>query len=181
MNRLFHMLCTLAAGVWLGGMVMIGPFVAKNTFQVMPKIVAEHPNAAAGKIMAKNFSDFDMVQLICAGVLIVGLGILAVGARRKFGPIMRLLMTLVASGTLIYSVQFLTPKITSMQDVVATAENESDIKRTFDEFHESAVMIAKVNLALIAVVLLSLGWAGPPKSFDPNEEVVMPPTPASMP
>lgn len=181
MNRFFHMLCTLAAGVWLGGMVLIGPFVAKNTFQIMPTIVAEHPSAAAGRIMAKNFSDFDTIQLVCAGVLIVGLGVLAVTARRKFGPVTRLLMALVASGTLIYSVQFLTPKITSMQDVVATAENESDIKKTFDDFHESAVTIAKINLTLVAIVLLSLGWGGPPKPFDPDEERVMPATPASMP
>lgn len=181
MNKLLHMLCSLAAGVWLGGMILIGPIVAGNTFKIMRTIDVAYPDAAAGKIMAKNFSNFDTIQLVCAGVLIVGLAIIAATARRKFGPLARLLMALVASGTLIYSVQFLTPKITSMQDEVATAENASDIRNTFDEFHESAVTIAKINLTLIALVALSLGWAGPPKPFDPNEDPVMPPTPASMP
>lgn len=182
MRKLLHMLATLAAGVWVGGMVLIGPIIAKNTFEIMrEKIDVAYPNAAAGRIMAVNFQQFDTVQLACAGVLLVCLAISAVLARQKFGPITRLLMALVATGMLIYSVQFLTPKIASMQKDVATAADESAVRKSFDEFHESAVRVAKINLSLLVLVTLSLGWSGPPKPFDPEQEPVMPATPASIP
>lgn len=180
MTRFLHTLSIIAAGVWLGGMILM-IFVAMNTFQIMRTIDVEYPNAAAGRIMAVNFGHLDMIQLICAAILVIGTGISALVSRRKFGPLTRLVLSLIATGALIYSVQFITPKIEAMQHKVATADAESQAKKTFDEFHDSAVMISKLNLALISLVAFSLGWAGPPKPFDPNEEVIMPPTPASMP
>lgn len=180
MTRLLHSLAIVAAGVWLGGMIMIA-LVAANTFHTMNMIEVAHPSAAAGRIMAGNFGHFDTLQLACAGILVVGCGVGVLASRRKFGPLTRLILSLIATGAMLYSVQFLTPKLESLQHTVATADAESQAKKTFDEFHDSAVMISKINLALIGIVALSLGWSGPPKPFDPNEEVVMPPTPASMP
>jgi len=170
MNRILHTLSTLAAGVWLGGMVLIGPIVAKNTFEVMRQTDVAHPNAAAGRVMAVNFIQFDKVQLVCAGVLLLGLGITAATSRRKFGPVCRLCLAIAATGFLAYSVQFLTPQIAAMQDVVATAESDSAVRTRFDGFHDSAVLVAKINLGLIAAVLLSLGWAGPPAPLKIEED-----------
>lgn len=170
MNRLMHTLSTLAAGVWLGGMVLLGPIVAKHTFRMMRTFDVAYPDAMAGKVMAASFVQFDKVQLICAGLLLLSLGIVAVSARRKFAPVTRLCIAIVATGFLAYSVQFLTPKITSMQDEVATAETESKVRATFDEFHESAVLISKINLFLLAVLILSLGWTGPPRTTESTEE-----------
>ncbi len=180
MTRFLHTLSIIAAGIWLGGMIVIA-LVAMNTFRTMRTIYVANPDAAAGQIMAGNFEYFDTVQLACAAVLVIGTGISALVSRRKFGPLTRLILSLIATGALIYSVQFITPKIEAMQHTVATADAESQVKQTFDEIHESAVMISKLNLALIGLVAFSLGWSGPPKPFDPNEEVIMPPTPASMP
>ena len=181
MNKFLHMLSTLAVAIWLGGMFFLGPFVAKNTFQIMPSIVSEHPRAAAGKIMAKNFTDFDRVQFACAGVLLVTLGISAMVADRKFGPITRLLFALVATSLLVYSAEFITPKLLSMQDAVAQVEDGSALQQKFDEIHKSSVRIASINLPLLAIITMSLGWAGPVRPFDPEEQAFVTSTPASMP
>ncbi|HPF38842.1 MAG TPA: DUF4149 domain-containing protein [Phycisphaerae bacterium] len=175
------MLATLAAGVWLGGLAVLGVIVAKNTFSLMPQIVSDHPSAAAGIIMAQNFGEFNGVQLFCAAILVVTTGICAVLARRKFGPIVRLLLSIAAAGLLVYSVQFVTPMLTSMQADVAQAEEGSTVQNKFDDFHRTSVRIAGTTMCLLAMLTLSLGWAGPPKPFVPDEEVVMPATPASMP
>lgn len=181
MNKFLHMLSTLAVAIWLGGMFFLGPFVAKNTFQIMPSIVSEHPRAAAGKIMAKNFTDFDKVQFVCAGVLLLSLGITALVADRKFGPITRLVLALVATMLLVYSAEFVTPKLLSMQDEVAQVEEGSAVQKKFDEIHESSVRVSGANLILLAILTLSIGWAGPARPFDPEEEAFLTSTPASMP
>ena len=129
----------------------------------------------AGKIMAVNFGSFDKIQLGCAGVLLLCLGVTAALSRKKFGPVFRLVLAIFAAAALIYSVQFLTPKIESLQATVATAEAESEAQKTFDEFHDSAVRISTINLGLLAVVLISLGWAGPARTLGAEGESQSPP------
>lgn len=161
MNRLMHILATLAAGVWLGGMILVA-IAAQSTFVVLN--AEDHiaqPNAVAGRVMAPTFSKFDKVQLICAAVLLFGTGVSAVLARRKLGPVLRLIAVGVATGFLIYSVQFLSPQILDMQSDIAGAKTDSEIRAAFDQFHDSAVMISKINLALVSFTLIGLAWSGP--------------------
>ncbi len=161
MTRLLHTLAVLAAGVWLGGMILVA-IAAQSTFSVLnAEENLAQPNAIAGRVMAPTFGKFDKVQLSCAVALIVATGCTVILARRKIGPILRFAMVCVATGFLIYSVQFLSPKILDMQNDVAGAKSDSEIRAAFDEFHESAVFISKVNLALVSFTLIGLAWSGP--------------------
>ncbi len=161
MTRLLHTLAVLAAGVWLGGMILVA-IAAQSTFSVLnAEEKLAQPNAIAGRVMAPTFSKFDKVQLSCAVVLLIGTGCVTVLARRKGGPMLRFLMVGVATGFLVYSVQFLSPQILAMQDDVAGANSDAEIRAAFDEFHESAVFVSKVNLALVSLTLIGLAWSGP--------------------
>jgi len=179
MTRLLHTLSVLAAGVWLGGMILVA-IAAQSTFSVLnAEENLAQPNAVAGRVMAPTFSKFDKVQLICAVVLLIGTGAIAALAKRKLGPVLRLLAAGIATGFLIYSVQFLSPKIFAMQDDVAGAKSDSEIRAAFDEFHESAVFVSKVNLALVTFTLIGLAWTGPLRETVANNDADTLPTSAN--
>lgn len=151
------MIATSAAGVWLGGMILIA-IVAQTTFAVMRETGVDQPNALAGQIMAKNFLRFDMVQLGCAGILVLWNVIHIISGGRSLLDWLRLVVILLATALLLYSVSVLTPKITNLQSAVASADPDTAIKAIFDDFHETAVRISKANLILVAMVLFSLAW-----------------------
>ena len=169
MTRFLHTLCTIAAGVWLGGMILIA-MVAMNTFRVMRSLDVASPDAFAGRIMAENFASFDKVQLICAAVLLAGLGLTALIVRWRAATVVRLCLAIAATGVLVYSVQFLTPRITALQADVAAAQSDSEVRRIFEEFHASAVTLSRINLALLSVLLVSLAWSGAPLPRLPRDE-----------
>lgn len=160
MRRLIHTLATLAAAVWFGGMILVA-IAAMNTFRVLRAQEIQNPDAIAGRVMAPTFAMFDKVQLGCAAVLLIGAGATAIFARRKIRPLATLIAVAVATGCLIYSAQFLTPKILALQDDVASTVSESEVRQVFDDFHESAVTISKINLFLVGFALITLAWSGP--------------------
>jgi len=156
MNAL-RALATTAAGVWLGGMILIA-IVAATTFSEMRQTGVEHPNAVAGQVMAKNFSRFDKLQMVCAAVLLVWQTAQLVVGRRRLGDWLRTAMILSAVGLLIYSAWVLTPRILDLQTAVASANPDAAVKAVFDEFHRTAVRVSKINLLLLAAIVLSLAW-----------------------
>lgn len=146
-----------AAGVWLGGMILIA-IVAQTTFSQMRDAQVEHPNAIAGRVMAKNFVRFEMVQWVCVSVLAFGqVARMGMGWRGK-GEIARLAMIGVAAAIFIYGATVLTPKIVNLQSSVAGADPEAAVKAAFDAFHETSVRLSKINLGVVLVLALSLAW-----------------------
>jgi len=164
--NVFRALAVTAAGVWLGGMLTIGVIVAKNTFQIMRKTDVAQPNALAGRIMARNFQEFDYVQLACAGILLAWQVAHMLTARRLARDWFRFVLILAAAGLLLYSVLVLTPQIVALQSDVAGAAAEATVRRTFDAFHETSVRIAQVLLGLVFVIAMEMGLpraSAPPK------------------
>ncbi len=165
--RIFRMLATTAAGVWLGGMVLI-PFVAAITFGEMRETGVDRPEAIAGQVMARNFQRFDQIQMICACVLLVWQITHLAAAARRMTDWLRLLVILMASGLLVYSMYVVTPMILELQPEVAHAGGALSAKASFSEFHEAAVRIGKINLFLVASIALSLAWL--PRVDSPRQD-----------
>lgn len=156
-KNLSQAIATAAAGVWLGGMVLMA-IVAQTTFEVMRTTGVESPNSIAGQVMAKNFSRFDTVQMICAGVLIAWqIAHMALGGRHG-RDWLRLGLIIVAAGLLTYSVNVLTPQITGLQPSLHTADPDAAMNAAFDKFHETAVLIAKINLFLLLFIVVEMAW-----------------------
>ena len=150
-------LATTAAGVWLGGMILIA-IVAQTTFGTMRNTGVDQPNSVAGQVMARNFSRFDTVQSICAGVLVCYQALALIVGERSRQAWLRLGLILAASGLLLYGVLVLTPKIQNFQSAVVGPNAENAAKAIFDAFHASAVRVSKINLALVFLIALSLAW-----------------------
>ena len=155
--RVLRVLATTSAGVWLGGMVLIA-IVAQTTFSQMREVGVEQPNAIAGRIMAVNFSRFDMMQMACAAVLVIWQAARLMSGRRGLGDWLRTGAILSAAGLLAYSTHVLTPRILSLQDTVAGLDSEAKAKAVFDDFHRSAVRVSKANLVLVAGIAFSMAW-----------------------
>ncbi|MFQ5412081.1 MAG: DUF4149 domain-containing protein [Phycisphaerae bacterium] len=157
MMRVFRMLATTAAGVWLGGMILI-PFIAAITFGEMRETGVERPETIAGQVMARNFQRFDQIQLICAGILVAWQIAHLATVGRKRADWIRLIIILMATGLLVYSVGVVTPMILELQPQLTQAEGGLAAKPDFAEFHEAAVRIGKINLGLVAAIAFSLAW-----------------------
>ena len=152
-----RVLATTSAGVWLGGMVLIA-IVAQTTFSQMREVGVERPNSIAGRIMAVNFSRFDMMQIACAGVLVVWQAARLLSGGRGVGDWLRTGAILSAVGFLAYSTQVLTPQILALQGAGAGPDSEAEARAVFDEFHRSAVRVSKANLVLVTGIVFSLAW-----------------------
>ena len=166
MSKLLHALGTLAAGAWLGAIILIA-IVAQTTFATTRALGVAHPDALAGRIMAKNFARHDIFQGVCAAVL-VGTQILAPLIRWRFTVRDRLrLCAILGAGVLyLYSAFVLTPRITQMQGSFDASASDAPIKAMFDDFHKSAVLLAKINLALLTLITLEMAWPRRDESGD---------------
>lgn len=164
LTSILRAIAIAAAGVWLGGMILIA-IVAQTTFQTMRTTGVEHPDAVAGQIMAKNFTRFDKVQMACASVLFGSQLLQLAAGRRTWMDWFRFGLTLAAACVLAYSGAVLTPKIAGLQSAVAGADADAAVRAVFDDFHESAVRLSKINLCLVAVLLGTLAYVPPPKKL----------------
>lgn len=150
-------LATTAAGAWLGGMILVA-IVAQTTFSEMRATGVEQPNAIAGRVMAKNFVRFDALQWVLAGTLVVAqIGRIALGERAGV-EWLRLILGFGATGVLAYSALYLTPQIVNMQAAAAGPDPDAAVKAVFDSFHHTSVGLAKVNLVVVLMLVLSLSW-----------------------
>lgn len=160
MSKLLHAIGTMAAGVWLGAMILIA-VVAQTTFQTTRTLGVATPDALAGKIMAANFTRYDKVQGICAAVLVVT-QIAAPILRLRFAPRdrFRLGAIFMACIFFVYGAMVLTPQIKQLQGPIDSSGVDDAIRATFDQFHKSAVMLSKINLAILALIMLEMAWPG---------------------
>lgn len=156
---------TAAAGVWLGGMVVIA-IVASTTFGVMKTADVSHPNTIAGKVMAKNFERFDRVQLVCGGILGVWqLAELLAGKRCK-RDIVRAVLIAVAIALMLVSVLHMTPKIAALQPTLIIGETDTAVKAAFDDFHKTAVRLSQASLLVVLTIVVEMAWP-PGKKANP--------------
>jgi len=145
----------VAAGVWLGGIIVIA-IVAQTTFRVMPTTGVAQPNAVAGQVMARTFGRFDVVQMICCGLLLatqIAFVCLVGGMARDW---LRLAILLGAAGLLAYNVFVLTPKITNLQPLLQASDPEAAIKTVFAGFHDTAVRNSKILLVMVLALAVEL-------------------------
>lgn len=152
---LFRAIAQAAAGVWLGGMILIA-IVAQTTFGVMRTTGVDRPNAVAGQVMARNFLRFDRVQLVCVCVLVAWQAAALILRPPAARDVVRSLLIVAAAGLFLYSSQTLTPRILDLQPVMAAADPDAAMTERFDEFHETAVRIAQVNLVLVLFITIEM-------------------------
>lgn len=158
MMRLVRALSHTAAGIWLGGLVVLA-IVAPTTFSVMRETGVDQPNAIAGQVMAKNFLRFDLVQLICGIVLLGGLlMLLAIGPRR-----MRDWLRIAAAGAavllMLYSTMVMTPQILNLQPLLAEPDADAAVRAAFEAFHSTAVRVSQALLLLLLLINLEMAFA----------------------
>lgn len=153
--KVFRAIAHTAAGIWLGAIVMMA-IVAPTTFSTMRTIGVEQPNTIAGKVMAKNFSRFDKVQMACGGVLVAWqLASLAQG-RRNSRDLARTLILALAVALMLYSAMVMTPQIANMQADITAPDAEAAVKAAFDSFHTTAVRIAQIVMVLVLALNLEM-------------------------
>lgn len=157
---LLRALAAAAAGVWLGGMIVIA-VVAQTTFSEMRGIGVDRPDWIAGQVMARNFAKFDTIQMVCAALLLTWQAVVLVAGERGTSQWLRLAAILLASGLLVYSVTVLTPKILYLQSWAGQPEADAKARLLFDDFHRSAVRVSMMNLVLVTAILFSLAWRAP--------------------
>ena len=144
-----------AAGIWLGAIVMMA-IVAPTTFSVMRTVEVDRPNTIAGKVMAKNFSRFDRVQIACASVIAMWQIASLLRGRRATRDKVRMGIILVAAGLMLYSATVMTPKIANMQADIAAPDAEAAVKAAFDAFHATAVRIAQAVMVLVLILNIEM-------------------------
>lgn len=155
MNRWFQALACAAAGIWLGGMILMA-IVAQTTFSVIRTTDVERPNAVAGRVMATNFKRFDVVQIVCAATVAAwAMSRLLRRTRRRRDGI-RAGLVIAACGILAYNAGVMTPRIESMQGDVAGADADARVKAAFDSYHATAVRLAQANLMLVLALTLEI-------------------------
>lgn len=155
--NLFRALAHTAAGVWLGGIIVIA-IVAQTTFSVMRTTNVDKPNAIAGEVMARNFSRFDIVQICCAATLLAWQVVSLAAQNRGPRDWMRFTLIAVAGGLLAYNVAVLTPKIIEIQPLLARADSEEAIHAAFHDFHHTAVRVSQAMLFVILYITIEMAW-----------------------
>ncbi|MEK6643434.1 MAG: DUF4149 domain-containing protein [Planctomycetota bacterium] len=155
--RLLRTLATAAAGVWLGGMIVIA-IVASTTFGVMRTTDVARPNTIAGQVKAKNFARFDRVQLVCGGLLASWQVASFLSGQRSRRDVMRSVLIALAVTQMLVSALHMTPKIASMQPALGAADSEVVVKAAFDDFHKSAVLLSQATMLIVLAVLLEMTW-----------------------
>lgn len=156
-----------AAGIWLGGMVMLA-IVAPTTFGVIRAIGVENPNAVAGQVMAKNFRRFDLVQMSCAAVLLPWVSVSLLARRRTLRDILRAGLIVIAVCLMLYSVWYMTPRITDLQPVLAQPDPDVAMKQRFDSFHATAVRISQALLVILLVLNIEMALPARPSTATPE-------------
>lgn len=159
--KIFRALAQTTAGIWLGSIIAMA-IVAPTTFRVARETGIDRPNYIAGRIMARNFSHFDKLQAICAALLVIWHIAELAGKTRTTRLWLQSAITLSAAAMLGYSALVLTPQILNLQETVAGADADAATRAAFDTFHQTSVLIAKMNLGLVFLLSLLISWPQKP-------------------
>lgn len=147
-----------ALGIWLGAIVMMA-IVAPTTFSTMRTVGVERPNTIAGKVMARNFSRFDKVQIACAAVVVVWQMAFLALRNHTARDFARTALIIFATGLMLYGAIVMTPTIESRQADIAAPDSEAAVKAAFDAYHATAVRLAQA--VMVIVLILNIEMAMP--------------------
>jgi uncharacterized membrane protein len=147
---------TLGLGIWLGGMIAIGPIVASTVFGTVT------PAAEAGEVMSTIFRKFNGgLVYVCIALAVAGYLLKLAVARvvsRRLQVEGALLALLVASG--LYIGALLGPRMQELRQLrIADPQNTTAVVE-FDRGHRRSRALFSVNM-LLSVVLLYLTAAAP--------------------
>jgi uncharacterized membrane protein len=135
----------LTLAVWIGSIVFFSFIVAPQVFKTLG---AEE----AGRLIRKLFSRYYMVGVVCAGVGIVGVGILlADGALTKWPAILSLVLLAGMGGASLWMREAVLPHMNELRDEIYAARAqdkpaEPAIEREWKALHRMSVL---VNLAVL--------------------------------
>ncbi len=184
--RLMDVSFWLGLIAWVSALVTAGisaamAFPTMHEFAVeVPKFRAldasEHWSIAAGLLMERIFTLTDMIQLVAALLVIVGLvGSLALGSRRRqrISGVLRALCVLGAAGLLAYRILVLAPSMNASLHSYWNAAEAGKIdvamrhRADFQAAHPTASRIYGVMFAMLIAGAAITAWSPPtPKVND---------------
>jgi len=140
------LLGVLAAGVWLGGLLVLGALVAPIVFHVVPA-------PASGDAMALVFRRFDRAALACAAVL--GL-VEAARARASAPDYPRIACVAIAAISALILALKITPEIADLH-ASGAIRGVGALGEALDRAHDWATRLGKLEaLALLLIIGLHL-------------------------
>ena len=143
MRHLFSVVVTLAWALWFGGMVML--FVALGSIFAPPV-----DREVAGRFAARLFPNFERLQLVCAGVCLLGAAGWHLASRSRLKLVLFTLFALATVAAVIETTS-ITPRIEAMR---------VEGKRGTPEFDRMHRMSSRAYMSG-AVVLLVAGFLLP--------------------
>jgi putative copper export protein len=175
-DRVAAALATLAAGIWVGGMVALGACAAPFVFKLTPA-------PFSGEAMGAAFSRFDSIAL-GAAVVILGCEVVrtwAAGRRRTIASRIRRVVAIVMAASAAYIGLALTPQIMAMHRA-GVSRNRGEQGVELERIHKRAEMFGKIEVvlgaALVGLHVFTLG-ARRPEDEDDEALVPSPPGPAA--
>jgi hypothetical protein len=146
----------LAAGLWLGGLLVLGAIVA-------PVVFREVPAPASGDAMTIVFRRFDRIALGCAALLGVVEAIRARAGGLSRIDIARVVFTVIAAGIALTMALKISPTIAELH-AMGAIRGVGPLGQALDRAHDWATSLGKVEaLALFAIVYLHVRKLAPQK------------------
>lgn len=139
-------LAVVAAGAWLGGLVVLGAVVAPIVFRTVPA-----PTSADA--MTLVFRRFDKIAMVCAGIVLAAEG-WRVAARERLDAIAgaRIAAAIVAAGCVVYEGLVLSPRIEALHRAGAVRGSGPD-GLELEAVHKLAEAVAKIELPMLLAVI----------------------------
>lgn len=152
---------TLGLGLMAGGMLALGAFTA-------PQVFGNFPREAAGPVMATIFRRFDIVLLVCLGLVWVGELLRCCGGLKPFvkNHLHKIRACLLLALTLgvFYSTLKVNADIARFNREGVHREFLSAKGRQFEKTHKLSETLYKVDLLLAVLLILLTPFAGRPRA-----------------
>jgi hypothetical protein len=147
----------LALVLWLGGMVVLGAFVAPTTFEVLQASSPENGRALAAAVFGATIGRFHYLSYACGAILLVSLAVMALLGPRPTGFAIRVTLVLVMLGIALYSGLVILADMDGIQQQAGTLPSRlspGDPRRLrFDLLHLLSTRLMMVNVAGALVLL----------------------------
>lgn len=140
----------LALVTWLGGMIVLGAFVAPATFQVLQSSAPEIGRALAGELFGVILARFHYLAYASGALLLLTMAAMALLGPRPRGLAVRTVIVALMLGVTIYSGVIVLGQISDIQreaGVVPSRLPAGDARRVrFDELHTLSTRLMMVNV-----------------------------------
>jgi hypothetical protein len=146
----------LALAIWIGGLIVLAAFAAPAAFDVLGARGADG-RALAGAVFGETLRRFHLAAYLCGAVLVGSLAARAVLGPRPRRFALRILVSVVMAGALLWTGLVLTPQIVAAQRTIGVSLSslpEGDPRRVeFGRLHRLATSLELVPV-LGGLVLL---------------------------